>query len=109
MGTKNNPGSFDCYAAAHPDEPMFILLGRDPLAPFLVGWWVGLKMMHDPSANEAKMKEAMEVAHAMDAWLLSLNKEEKLKLRELVIQEGLRIAAAIEKDTPKEETGEEVK
>lgn len=29
MGTKNNPGEFDCYANAAPDEPMFILLGRD--------------------------------------------------------------------------------
>ncbi|HAW11807.1 MAG TPA: aspartate decarboxylase, partial [Chloroflexi bacterium] len=30
MGTKNNPGKFDCYDDAHPDEPMFVLLGRDP-------------------------------------------------------------------------------
>ena len=25
MGTKNEPGEFDCYAAAEPDEPMFII------------------------------------------------------------------------------------
>lgn len=30
MGTKNNPGKFDCYNNALPDEPMFILLARDP-------------------------------------------------------------------------------
>lgn len=30
MGTKNNPGKFDCYDKALPDEPMFILLARDP-------------------------------------------------------------------------------
>jgi len=30
MGTKNNPGKFDCYENALPDEPMFILLARDP-------------------------------------------------------------------------------
>jgi hypothetical protein len=30
MGTKNNPGKFDCYEAALPDEPMFMLLARDP-------------------------------------------------------------------------------
>ena len=29
MGTKNNPGKFDCYEHAKPDEPMFVLLGRD--------------------------------------------------------------------------------
>ena len=26
MGTKNNPGKFDCYANAKPDEPLFVLL-----------------------------------------------------------------------------------
>lgn len=36
MGTKNNPGTFDCYANAAPDEPMFVLLGRDKHAPLLV-------------------------------------------------------------------------
>jgi hypothetical protein len=30
MGTKNQPGEFDCYANALPDEPMFVLLARDP-------------------------------------------------------------------------------
>lgn len=39
MGTKNNPGEFDCYEAAAPDEPMFILLARDAHAPFLVELW----------------------------------------------------------------------
>jgi hypothetical protein len=29
VGTKNTPGPFDCYASAHPDEPMFVLLGRE--------------------------------------------------------------------------------
>ena len=99
MGTRNNPGAYDCYSAADPDEPMFILLGRDPLAPFLVGWWVGLKSAHDPNASEEKLKEAMETANAMDAWLLKLGKEEKLKLREAIMQEGLRIAAIIEKES----------
>ena len=102
MGTKNNPGSFNCYAAADPDEPMFILLGRDPIAPFLVGWWAGLKSTHDPNADEAKLKEAMETAQAMDAWCLKLNREDKLKLRDAIMQECLRIAAAIEKEDAEE-------
>lgn len=96
MGTKNNPGKWDCYAAADPDEPMFILLGRDPLAALLVGWWVGLKSNHDPNASEEKLKEAMETAQAMDAWILKIGDEEKLKLRETIMKEAFRIAAAIE-------------
>ena len=43
MGTKNNPGKFDCYENAEPDEPRFALLGRDPLAGLLVDLWVALR------------------------------------------------------------------
>lgn len=42
MGTKLNPGNFDCYAAAKDDEPMFVLLARDESAPFLVEAWARL-------------------------------------------------------------------
>jgi hypothetical protein len=40
MGTKNNPGNFNCHAAAMPDEPIFVLLGRDPAAPHAIECWV---------------------------------------------------------------------
>lgn len=39
MGSKNEPGDFDCYANALPDEPMFILLARDPDFHRLVMEW----------------------------------------------------------------------
>lgn len=44
MGTKANPGRFDCYANAAPDEPMFVLLARDRLAPHLVSIWAKLRV-----------------------------------------------------------------
>lgn len=68
MATKNNPGSFDCYANAHPDEPMFILLGRDAHAPTLVRSWASLReaLNEDP----LKVAEARAVADQMDAWRL---------------------------------------
>lgn len=40
MGTKNNPAPFDCYDAAEPDEPMFVLLARDGAAPLTVEAWI---------------------------------------------------------------------
>lgn len=43
MGTKANPGKYDCYQHAEPDEPMFVLLGRDPHAPTLVWLWSVLR------------------------------------------------------------------
>lgn len=51
MGTKLNPGKFDCYAAAKDDEPMFILLARDELAPSLVEMWGHLRRKNFPAAN----------------------------------------------------------
>lgn len=44
MGTKNNPGKFDCYEAADPDEPMFVLLARDASAPHLVRLWAAVRI-----------------------------------------------------------------
>lgn len=73
MGTKNNPGKFDCYANAEPDEPMFILLARDQTAPLRVEEWAnarehlifcGMK----PESDRAMVEEARECAEAMRAW-----------------------------------------
>lgn len=43
MGTKRNPGEFDCYAKAEPDEPLFILRGKDVSAPYLVEIWTAVR------------------------------------------------------------------
>lgn len=45
MGTKNNPGQFDCYENALPDEPMFVLLARDPDFQDLVQEWARRRRM----------------------------------------------------------------
>lgn len=66
MGTKNNPGAFDCYANAEPDEPMFVLLGRDKHAPLLVKLWADLRAMD--GEDIAKVTEAIQCATAMAAY-----------------------------------------
>jgi hypothetical protein len=68
MGTKNNPGKFDCYANAAPDEPMFVLLARDPLAPILVELWASLRA--HAAGNPSKVAEARECAAAMREYRL---------------------------------------
>ena len=72
MGTKANPGKFDCYASADENEPIFILRANDPLAPVLVREWCrqyslkkGFKLT--PKQQE-KVQEAFQVAGAMEAW-----------------------------------------
>jgi hypothetical protein len=67
MGTKNNPGRYDCYEKAEPDEPMFILLARDPLAANLVRMWASLHRS-TKGANLEKVEEAYANAAAMDHW-----------------------------------------
>jgi uncharacterized Zn finger protein (UPF0148 family) len=75
MGTKNHPGAYDCYAAAHPDEPMFILLGRDGMAPSLVEAWANVRALEGEDAG--KVAEARQCAQAMRDWLLRLGKSER--------------------------------
>lgn len=67
MGTKLNPGKFDCYANAAPDEPYFVLLARDPMAPAIIRRWCAHRAM-DPSTPPEQISEALECASAMEAW-----------------------------------------
>lgn len=77
MGTKNNPGAFDCYENAAPDEPMFILLGRDPLAAGLVREWADQREAVAVTARQfAKVAEARQCADSMDRWFASLQPKE---------------------------------
>lgn len=73
MGTKNKPSEFDCYANALPDEPMFILLGRDPSSPDLVNDWADCREAeiaagHRPPSDFAMVREARECATDMRLW-----------------------------------------
>jgi hypothetical protein len=72
MGTKNNPGAYDCYANAHPDEPMFILLGRDAFAGSLVTLWAEAR--ETDGEDPAKVQEARDCADAMDEYCGALGK-----------------------------------
>jgi hypothetical protein len=73
MGTKNNPGEFDCYANAHPDEPMFVLLARDASAPASVEEWANKRQQDiddgiKPESDRPMVAEARRCAEAMRAW-----------------------------------------
>ena len=75
MASKNNPGRFDCYSNAHPDEPMFVLLGRDPDAPLLVERWADIREANGEDAS--KVAEARTCAASMRAWLTTIRKAER--------------------------------
>lgn len=73
MGSKNEPGKYDCYANAESDEPMFILLARDVAAPETVEAWANARVCliqagDKPQSDIAIVKEARECADKMRAW-----------------------------------------
>ena len=73
MGSKNNPGRFDCYDNALPDEPMFVLLGRDPSAPELLERWANGRLFDiasgsRPQSDMAMVAEAQQCAKDMRQW-----------------------------------------
>jgi len=73
MDTKNNPGDFDCYAKAMPDEPMFVLLARDRSAATMVREWAyrryrSIKRGTSPDSDISKVHDALNCAIKMDQW-----------------------------------------
>ena len=53
---------------------MFILLGRDPMAPYLVELWA--QMREDQNEHPGKVYEARQCAASMREWLKKLDKVE---------------------------------
>ena len=73
MGTKQNPGKFDCYSKALPDEPMFVLLARDPEFYELINRWAN-KRLRDikcgvrPESDLELVSEAFDCAFEGQEW-----------------------------------------
>lgn len=95
MGTKLNPGNFDCYANAAPDEEMFVLLGRDVAAPEAIRLWCNLRVANGLNQWEDKqIVEAMECARRM----LTAQEREGRKAPQLQTLTGAGTAQAPNKD-----------
>jgi hypothetical protein len=77
LGNKSNPSKYDCYSRAEPDEPVFVLLGRDPVASLLVAEWARLRDKLRNTEEEA-IAEARECAFAMQQWALKMGKERQV-------------------------------
>lgn len=71
MPTKQNPGAFDCYKAALPDEPIFVILGRDPAGPATLEYWAAQRIkMGKTVADDDKdrLRVAFDEAKEMQEW-----------------------------------------
>ncbi len=63
MGTKTEPGKYDCYSKLAPDEPYFVLMGRDALSADLVDTWATQASV--AGCDFDKVREARELAQRM--------------------------------------------
>jgi hypothetical protein len=88
MGTKNNPGPYDCYAHAEPDEPIFVLRGKDPAAHIVVAFWAALsKQLHNQT--QEKMMEAAKIAAEMRLWAESKGKKELVDTARALVEDDV--------------------
>lgn len=78
MGTKSNPGPFDCYANAQPDEPLFVLLARDRIGASLVRLWAAVR--ETLGTERAKIADARARADAMAQWHRELHGHDGLEV-----------------------------
>lgn len=58
-----NPSS--CLNKSQPNEPVFVLVGRDPTAPQTIRLWATMNEGRQPPE---KLAEAMNLADEMDKW-----------------------------------------
>lgn len=66
MGTKTNPGTYDCLGKLADNEPFFVLRGQDMTSPrFVRAWAAAAESLGCPPE---KVAEARQVANAMDDW-----------------------------------------
>ena len=100
MGTKNRPAPHDCYIVAEGDEPLFVLLARDAMAPFLVRAWADMREASGETPD--KVEEARSCADAMARWRLRRRERESMGTADAVALLGrgavvgplLRVAGA---------------
>jgi len=70
METKANPNPNGCLARALPDEPMFILLGRDPSAPAAIRGWVDERSKLE-NQDSSQLAAALNDASEFEAWRIA--------------------------------------
>lgn len=69
MGTKENPGEFDCHGNAESDEPVFTLVARDPSAPDTIRNWCRHRVFTGKNKiSDEQIREALECADNMEDW-----------------------------------------
>lgn len=94
MNTKSNPGPIDCYAHAHPDEPIFVFRANDELAPGVVRYWAeqykSKKERESKFDTKAMRKylEALNTCDLMEEWYKQHNHDKQIELTYFKLNSG---------------------
>jgi hypothetical protein len=67
MWSKSKPGPFDRSTEAESEEPIFVLLGRDPVAFLLVSLWIGVHDVMGDNAPDVAL-DAAQCVLALEQW-----------------------------------------
>ena len=62
MGTKNKPGQFDCWNKLWPDEPYFLIMGRDIALPDTVEFWRNIRRNFNDSGTQPIERDVLREA-----------------------------------------------
>jgi hypothetical protein len=73
MGTKKRPSAYEPLHYVDQDEPLFVLIGRDPDAGRLVRDWAAARERR--GEDPAVVRDARETAAEMDAYCLAHGKK----------------------------------
>ena len=98
MGTKKQPGRFDCYGDAGEDEPIFVLRANDPAAIAAIHAWMQARHLHNfidgaklIEREKARLQSAQEVIHEMTAWQEAQKHQKSLSLMDRSLKDYIAL------------------
>ena len=64
---------YDCLAKLEPDEPCFVLIGRDRASPAVIKIWATLWLQEielglRPDSDRRQVTEALNISRSMEIW-----------------------------------------
>lgn len=67
MRKKDELSKKSCMTTAHPNEMVFVLIGRDPAAPVAIRAWVAERLrLGKNQETDAQITEAIDIARTME-------------------------------------------
>lgn len=77
-----------CMAKAFPDEPTFVLLGRDKCAPVAIRAWIEARVISGKNArNDAQISEAFQLICMMEMEQAEWHKQARMEVEGITAED----------------------